>query len=388
MATTTTTTTVEVGDEKMLSHSEERKKIRNEIVETEIRYCEALELLQGIYIKKLQKEKLKASKYDVSPKTFDALIMNLPTLIPINMEFLKELKATDPLEVATVLDKYSDMFKIYTDYTNEFDVCMSTLSELKRTNKKLRPILEEIDQQLQLVGPKVNLMSYLIMPVQRIPRYQLLLRSLINASSTGHPRYKQMQQAQSKLKKIATYMNENKAKRESMRHMMEIVEKLKGVPSSIRLIAPHRKLVKEGPITVWMTSGLKDKSSMKINQRHAYLFNDYMIICRSDGVTFKGAVRLSAATVEKKDSTDFTLSTTQSHFGFRLDDQESYDQWTKTIEDCIAKEKKMRNSKRKLKGERSHNKRSLNRGKGGASAHDLISKGLKDLNLGKLDPPE
>lgn len=385
MATTTVTTTVLAGDEKMLSHSEERKLIRNEIVETEIRYCEALELLEGIYIKKLQKEKAKADKYDLQPKTFDALIMNLPTLIPINMAFLKELKATDPLEVATVLDKYSDMFKIYTDYTNEFDVCMSTLSELKRNNKKLRPILEEIDKQLQLVGPKVNLMAYLIMPVQRIPRYQLLLRSLIKASSSGHPRYAEMEKAQDKLKKIATYMNENKARRENMRHMMEICEKLKGVPSSIRLIAPHRKLVKDGPITVWMSSGLKDKSSMKINQRHAYLFNDYLIICKTDGATFRGSLRLSAATVEKKDEKDFSVVTAQTAFGFRVEEKEAFEQWTTIIEQCIEKGKKMRHSKRNIK---SHNKRSLNKGRD-KSVHDLISNSMKDINLKKKqDPPE
>jgi len=370
------------GDEKKFSHSIERKRIRNEIVETETKYCACLKLLEGLYVNRLQKEQKNCHKYDMQEKTFTALIMNLPTLVPANAMFLEELADTDPLEVATVLNKYADIFKMYTDYTNGFEVCMQTITHLKKTNKKFRPILEDIDKQLCSLEGGLNLMSYLIMPVQRIPRYQLLLRSLIKASSEGHPRWTEMQEAHVKLGQIGAYINESKGKRENMQKMMDICDRFKGLPNNMNLVVPHRKLVKEGILTVFMTHGFNQKSSMKICQRHAYLFNDLLIICKSDGVAFKGSLTLSSATVEnKEDSADFSVSTAKSAFGFRVPDKKVRNEWIDVILDCIERGKKIRNSKRKIKGA---NNRSFT--KRDHSVHNLILTGLKDMPLGKKSP--
>ncbi len=53
-------------------------------------------------------------------------------------------------------------------------------------------------------------MSYLIMPVQRIPRYQLLLRELDKVTEEGHPEKQHLGEALQKIEHIAKHVNEEK----------------------------------------------------------------------------------------------------------------------------------------------------------------------------------
>lgn len=63
------------------------------------------------------------------------------------------------------------MMKIYTQYISNYAQSLETLRELEHNNIKFREWKQGVEHEL---GGK-RLPSYLIMPVQRIPRYVLLL---------------------------------------------------------------------------------------------------------------------------------------------------------------------------------------------------------------------
>ena len=54
----------------------------------------------------------------------------------------------------------------------------------------------------------MDLMSYLIMPIQRIPRYVLLLSDLLKFTDPTHPDHKNLTEAVAKVEGVARFINE------------------------------------------------------------------------------------------------------------------------------------------------------------------------------------
>ena len=63
---------------------------------------------------------------------------------------------------------------MYTQYLNGYEKSIAAINNL-RSHKKFQEWMTEVRSKLQKIGG-LDLMSYMIMPVQRIPRYVLLLR--------------------------------------------------------------------------------------------------------------------------------------------------------------------------------------------------------------------
>jgi hypothetical protein len=65
--------------------------------------------------------------------------------------------------------------RVYAQYCNNFDKIASLVRNHKKNNPKFLIFIEKLQQEVKNNGGK-DLNSYLILPVQRIPRYNLLLR--------------------------------------------------------------------------------------------------------------------------------------------------------------------------------------------------------------------
>ncbi len=69
--------------------------------------------------------------------------------------------------------------------------------------------------ETQLLNPTIGhftLISLLIMPVQRIPRYVLLLENVLHKMSSDHPDYSSLQSALKKMRTTADVVGKTKAK--------------------------------------------------------------------------------------------------------------------------------------------------------------------------------
>ncbi len=101
------------------------------------------------------------------------------------------------------------------------------------------------------------MIDFLIMPVQRIPRYSLLLRELIKHTPPSHPDLKGLQQALERVDGIAVFLNEEKRRAEEYALIVALQEKL--VPSKTRsklvsLTSGFRRIVREED--VWLLQPL------------------------------------------------------------------------------------------------------------------------------------
>lgn len=85
------------------------------------------------------------------------------------------------------------------------------------------------------------LQSFLIMPVQRIPRYRLLLMDLVKHSDKNDDDYKLLCTALELCQDVATFVNETIRDQEMIQQMLEIQKSLIGLPDS--LFIPGRRRI-------------------------------------------------------------------------------------------------------------------------------------------------
>ncbi|KAG7450322.1 uncharacterized protein BT62DRAFT_927638 [Guyanagaster necrorhizus] len=95
---------------------------------------------------------------------------------------------------------------------------------------------------------QLNLEGYLLLPVQRIPRYRLLLEELLRSTPPSYDFMEDpLDRALSEISLLANNMNEGKRESESRRKLVQWQARIRGkFPSP--LVQPHRRLIMDGPL--------------------------------------------------------------------------------------------------------------------------------------------
>ena len=75
--------------------------------------------------------------------------------------------------------------------------------------------------------------SFIIMPVQRIPRYILLLKSLSKRTPSLHPKATKLEVALAQTKRTADVINERKRQAENANKILELKDALEGLPEDV-----------------------------------------------------------------------------------------------------------------------------------------------------------
>jgi hypothetical protein len=71
----------------------------------------------------------------------------------------------------------------------------------------------------------MDLGDYLIVPVQRLPRYMLLLTGIVKATKPEHSDYQNLTNALTKIKAATDHVNDSIKSNEKLSQFMEIVNK-------------------------------------------------------------------------------------------------------------------------------------------------------------------
>lgn len=99
---------------------------------------------------------------------------------------------------------------------------MSTLQQA-RQNRRFSKFLEQTKQDP--VCRSMELEYFLIMPVQRPPRYLLLLKELLAATPPAHPDARHLKEAISKMEEINNFLNSEKKEFELRSKMTELISR-------------------------------------------------------------------------------------------------------------------------------------------------------------------
>ena len=131
----------------------------------------------------------------------------------------------------------------------------------------------------------LDLTSYLIAPVQRIPRYVMLLEDLLKYTPQEHEDAEDLRAAVDKMREVADYVNEKKREAENLNKVLRVQEVLSG---KIELLEDaSRRFVREGPLV--------DMSGAEKKNRYYFLFNDSLVASQQSAKEFKESWRISTA---------------------------------------------------------------------------------------------
>ena len=83
------------------------------------------------------------------------------------------------------------------------------------------------------------LQAFLVLPVQRIPRYKLLLEDLLKKTPSNHCDYVDLKSAIALIGEIAVFFNEAIRSHEMMMDMLSIQKSLLGVKDVIENLVEH-----------------------------------------------------------------------------------------------------------------------------------------------------
>lgn len=249
-------------ESSIIEPTEKQIFVLNELIDTERFYVDALNILIDHFGSALESL--------MDPDDFTYIFNNVESIYFTNRSFLDNLEVIYSRKAYKLIPRlfiqYSQIWKIYSNYILRYDEILVKLQKLKDLNPKYLEKESSIEKELKQSGNRTaSLKSYSIMPVQRIPRYIMLLKDL-KKKSPQEDFANELETAVEAIENLAKYCNDSKQKKSNKLKMVEIEEKL-GLKNFSTI--EDRKFEKEGTITI------EDKPC-KI-----YLFTDLLIIDQS-----------------------------------------------------------------------------------------------------------
>ena len=204
----------------------------------------------------------------------------LQFMVANNAKFLcakLEERLLEWTETSTVGDIFTDFepyLHPYKRYCSKYEESLKMLTALAESNPKFKKALEYFDNHCFGFNG-LRLRDYLITPVQRVPRYNLLLRDLLNCTPESHPDYALLTTALSRIASTATDINEGIRQAESQLKMREINERGNGFEALTRGNS-YRIHIKSGPVDV-LVDLLDRRRALPNKKPELIVFNDLIV---------------------------------------------------------------------------------------------------------------
>ncbi|KAK3745860.1 hypothetical protein QZH41_013216 [Actinostola sp. cb2023] len=254
------------GNEQCITNTgKKEKKVINEIFTTEKSYQQHVQTLINVFLEELRKAHI------IPTIAINTIFSNIEGIQAINRELLSHMET---LGVGDAFLAMAPFIKLYSTYANNFEQASNTLQEWE---KKSPEFAEFITRQEALGDCKgLTLRSLLITPVQRVPRYKLLLESLLNKTPRDYPDFSKLEEATEEIAKVAEHINDNIRQHENFQKMLSIQKSFTG-EGAPKLLAPGRHFIKEGSLLKACRRGSQE--------RMFFLFSDILIYAKKNGMS-------------------------------------------------------------------------------------------------------
>ncbi|KAF7269734.1 hypothetical protein GWI33_017252 [Rhynchophorus ferrugineus] len=236
-----------------------REKALLEIVNSEIKYVRQLETIINFFMKPVQEKRL------LKTDDFEILFGNITTIYRINKELLEELDKGYH-NVANAFSKIAPFLKLYSVFAYDFRNNLRILQNARTLNPLFAKFVENQESRPEVQS---KLSALLITPIQRVPRYKLLLTQLYELTSPKEKDYKHLRECLLKIEDAALHINNIVEEQENAQRLLELQRCLRsGEPN---IIMPGRKLKREGILNKMST---KNGHSEKL---YVVLMNDIIM---------------------------------------------------------------------------------------------------------------
>eukprot|EP01119_Soliformovum_irregulare_P011585 TRINITY_DN2919_c0_g1_i5.p1 TRINITY_DN2919_c0_g1~~TRINITY_DN2919_c0_g1_i5.p1 ORF type:complete len:795 (+),score=256.77 TRINITY_DN2919_c0_g1_i5:1687-4071(+) len=234
-----------------------------EIYTSEIQYQQHLDLIVLTYMPNLREM--------CSAEEMKTLFSNIQILRNYSAQLLQRLEArmiswSAVENLGDIFIFFHPFFKSYKDYCNKYNAAIECYTEcMKRPNFKAF-CMKELEKTPKGLGP--DLQSLLVTPVQRIPRYMLLLMHLLALTPPTHPDFSALTTALAKMKEITDVVNFSIKETDKSKLYNRIVETVQGIKPHM---APHRKFIAEGNVYVITNEFVDDAETVSMVRTQSWL---------------------------------------------------------------------------------------------------------------------
>jgi len=264
------------------SMSSRRQHIEAEMVSTERTFCRGLDALINELLLPMFDRKLIDHRY------YRQCMSSLPKMLEFHRALRDKLEAAalDDRSVAATLcrtvGRQRDHFtSIYLKFIAEYNAVLQLFGTTFHQNKRLNQFLRAKRKE------KKPLSNLLILPIQRVPRYILLLRELRKNTPMTHSDFQHIERALGTVTSIAVAIDEEQGRIDDLSQCLQIQKLLIGLKRPLVDEDGRRRF--EGQFVVIKKDGKR--------QRLLLLFSDTLIVtnCR-----YAVKQQLSVRTVELK----------------------------------------------------------------------------------------
>lgn len=319
-----------------------RTKALLEIQTTEKYYLDSLKLCISVFITPLRTEKKYLSL--VREEDQNIIFSNLEQIVALNTDLYSRLQ--NSFKQWPSVHNFAEPFiklapfmkKRYSEYIINFDKALALLEQLQK-KPNFQSFLKEGQERTKAA---LDLGAYLIQPVQRLCRYELLLKGLVKMTDSDHVHLPALKEALSVMQEVNDKVNAMKKLEYNKAKMTEISEKIVNRPPSLEnLNIENRVFIREGQMDVIQS---KDKKKTAL---FCYLFNDLLIFVKGPKKTkeeFVDVFFFHSASVQKNTSPgsenefSFSLIKDRNQLPVQLffEEEALRDVWLKEVDSSIT----------------------------------------------------
>jgi len=264
---------------KMLMHkkkSDRRIQITQEVLKVESTFISDMGALMAIYIRplaKLAQEKNCHRGVLALSGQLPQLENDITVILNYNNMILRDLRGrlggwNEDSKLGDIFFKISQFLKTYTTYVDHYSGIQEIFSVYKEDRQ-----FQNILRGLIVDDENRSMKDFLIMPVQHIPRLQLLLRDLLKSTWRSHPDFENLEKASNTLSETVSYIENATVRNANVNQVREIAASLMGRRvAQLQLVVPHRVLVKQAVVR-----GVVNRTERDFQ---IYLFNDMILFTR------------------------------------------------------------------------------------------------------------
>ncbi|EAY01575.1 Kelch motif family protein [Trichomonas vaginalis G3] len=246
---------------------QKRSNIVQEIKESEAKYISQLKCIIEFWTPEVKKRKI---FNETEMKTISSEFGSILNCHQIFLDELTQLMHSYSTQVAGLFVSHSSMFEVAITYIANYPQINDTIVEKCKSNSVRKELLELSNQQ-----NGQDFLSFLITPVQRIPRYQLFIRDLTKYTPSSHPDSFLLKEAANSIEAI---LRKIEVETKSVSQMWRLKQIEKNLVNKFKIVVPNRKLIHQAQVAI---KGHSENIGM------IYVFNDIVLVTKdqSKGIT-------------------------------------------------------------------------------------------------------
>ena len=263
-----------------------RKRVADEIMSTEETYLTNISTLY-LSVPKIMQNYMASESEPITEHDLYCVFGNLEGIIDVSKRLYIEIKERlskwndESTTIGDLFKSYIEPLRVYGPYLQIYGSSGVTLHFLVKRNAHLRELVTKFEAE-QHKTSMLDIQSFLIMPVQRLPRYSLLLRDFLKYTPKTHPDHSLVSEAFRMMEDLISTLNRgiDLNKNMALKKLIDVVDSIDGDLDSLvseSTTGDPLALVHEGPVKKITRDAQKKKQQFK--KTYLFVFDKYILLC-------------------------------------------------------------------------------------------------------------